>query len=170
MLKSVLPGLVSMKANTAVGFVLLALALGFSRHAAGRRVVLACVLAVVGLGAATLVEYWGNVDLGIDEVFFRDDARAVATSHPGRMAPFTAFNFVLAGSAVWLVLRPRWVRVAQGLALGVMLGALSKVMGYLFHSASFYRFGAFTALALHTAIGFWARGVGGDWGCARRLG
>jgi PAS domain S-box-containing protein len=163
-LKSVVPGQVSMKVNTAVGLALVALALRLSgKYAGGPRrdwIALCGALAAVALGAATLAEYWLKVDLGIDEFFFRDSAHAVATSNPGRMAPLTAADFVLLGVSLWLIRRPRAVLVAQVLAVLVIFSALFSLIGYVYHASRFYQLGEFTAMAVHTSTAFLALGVG----------
>jgi len=88
---------VPMQYNTALGFVfcgaaLLGLALGRPRVG----VAAAGIAAVIG--SLTLVEYIGQVDLGIDELFMEHEV-TVKTSNPGRMAPNTALCFVLIGLA-----------------------------------------------------------------------
>lgn len=100
-LKSVLPGAVSMKANTALCFVLAGAALALlagataspGRTRAGRLLALLVIL----IGALALGEYLFGWRLGIDELLFKDDPGTVATSAPGRMAPSTAVGFLLLG-------------------------------------------------------------------------
>src|SRR5678816_1120679 len=58
-LQTLLPGLSSMKSNTAVGFVLLGIALAFSERSVARWASVGVTL----LGLATLVEYAGARDL-----------------------------------------------------------------------------------------------------------
>src|SRR5271170_2930880 len=89
LLKSVFPGLVTMKANTAIGLALSGLTLALlSREQVGTPIrfcsaVLSVV--VVALGALTLGEYFFGWSLGIDELLFRDATTSVGTSQPGRM-------------------------------------------------------------------------------------
>src|SRR3954464_8387488 len=89
-LKTVLPGTVEMKANTALGLLAAALSLAilsgrvrprWSAFAQGLG------LAVALLGLATLAEYVFEFDLGIDELFFRDPHPG--TTPPGRMSPYS---------------------------------------------------------------------------------
>ncbi|RYZ96086.1 MAG: hypothetical protein EOP11_23950, partial [Proteobacteria bacterium] len=72
--KSVLPGFISMKANTALGLFLLSLAglLSVSDGLGGLRLPLRNLLAlgVFLLGSATLAEYLFAVDFKIDELLF----------------------------------------------------------------------------------------------------
>ncbi len=163
-LKNVLPGQVSMKANTAVGLALVALALGLTEQRAGRfwpdRISIICALAAAVLGAATLIQYVLKTNLGLDELLFRDSFNAVATSHPGRMAPLTAVDLVLLGVSLWLVRRPRTVLVAQALAVLVGFNALFSLIGYVYHVSQFYQLAQFTAMAVHTSGAFLVLGLG----------
>jgi len=107
---------VAMNANTAVGLAIAALALwllaGPESPPWRRRVALACALAVATLGAATSTEYLLKTSLGIDQLLGRQSSIEINTLYPGRMAPETAFNFVLLGAALYLMALPRLVVVA----------------------------------------------------------
>src|SRR5688572_10403521 len=83
-LKSVLPQFASMKANTALSFVLLGVAL-FAAHAREplRRAHRPVALVALALAALTLLQYATGIELGIDQVVFADP---VATTWPGRMS------------------------------------------------------------------------------------
>lgn len=160
MLKSVFPGLVTMKANTAIGFILGGTCISFwhrgSRESQSRRIALICAILVVALGLLTLIQYGFGINLGIDELFFKESVDAVATANPGRMAPNSALNFLLLGSALVLICipRPNYL-AAQGLTILGFLIAFFGFLGYLYGNAFFYRLDkAFTAMALHTAVGF----------------
>jgi hypothetical protein len=75
-LKTVVPGLVTMKANTAVALALCSVSLwlllpeaaGISRRA----IAMLLGLTVALIGAATLCEYLFGVNLQIDQILFRD--------------------------------------------------------------------------------------------------
>ncbi len=101
-LKSVLPGLVTMKPNTALAFVLSGVSLWLSlsgartdARQAQRRIAQACAVIVVVIGLLTLAEYVSGLDLGIDQRLFAEPSGAVGTVTPGRMAPTTALNFLM---------------------------------------------------------------------------
>jgi PAS domain S-box-containing protein len=105
-LTSISPYWVSMKPNTALcvaalGGVLLLASSGGSperrRVRATSRVVLASLVFLVGL--LCLAENATGVNLGIDELLFRDLPGAVHTVAPGRMSPLTALCLVLLGLA-----------------------------------------------------------------------
>jgi len=82
-----------MKANTALGFVLAGLSLMLlarpnpSLKAQRLSQMFAAVTALIGF--LTVCEYIFSVNLGIDQMLFRESANAVGTLSPGRMAPNT---------------------------------------------------------------------------------
>ena len=71
-LKSVVPGLISMKVNSALCFVLLGGALASAPHQAWRPIRWALLTGAAGIAVATAFEYGAGRDLGIDELFVRD--------------------------------------------------------------------------------------------------
>lgn len=153
LLKSVLPGLVSMKANTAAGFLFGGAALLLSRERADtgrRRAAQACAAAMALLGALTLAEHVVGWDLRIDQVLFRSAPSAADTAAPGRMAPETASSFLLLGVALLLLDTETrgGHRPAQALALLAGLAAVLALLGYLYGVAGSMR------MALHTAAAF----------------
>lgn len=158
-LKSVLPGIVTMKPNTAVGLLASGAAVLLSGRRAGGRgeaaARLALAMFVCLLGFATLVEYAGEIDLGIDQVLFRDDPGAVRTPYPGRMAPVTALAFVLtAVGLIGIEARGTGVRrVTDAFALGAGLLAFLGFVGYLYGVESLSGVLGYTGFALHTAVG-----------------
>jgi PAS domain S-box-containing protein len=169
LLKSLHPALVTMKANTALCFVLIGAALVLLRHGeapvplARRRAALACACVVGLIGALTLCEYALHCDLRIDQMLFREATGAVGTAFPGRMAPNTALNFLLIALALALLDVEAWRRhrPADYLALGVGTITLVALSGYVYDVEALYgRFGRFTPMALHTAVIFLAVSAG----------
>lgn len=155
-LKTMLPGLPSMKPNTAVAFLLGGAALWLLQSdTADRRVRLirrACIVLFVAMGALTLSEYLFGWNLGIDELLFRG-ASGKGIQFPGRMAPVSAISFCMGGIALWLhdSTQPRYL-LAQLVALGVGLLALLGLVGYLYDVNSLASFFSYSALALHSAV------------------
>lgn len=153
-LKSVVPGLVSMKANTAFSLLALGTALFLLNerycNTARKRTSLLLSLLVAGLAGLTLLQDILNVNLGIDELLFRDDTRATATSYPGRMAPVTAVCLVLASLALLRV--DRGPRSSRYMAMAALVLALLGISGYVFGVESLYRVSTFTSIAVHTAV------------------
>ena len=161
-LKSVLPGLVTMKANTALCFVLIGLALWCLQmkradHVWSRLTAELCVFVLLSIGLVTMCEYAFQWNPGIDQLLFQDSASAVLTSSPGRMALNTAINFVLIALAFLFSSRKR-VRldhVAQSLTLFVVYTSLLALVGYFYGAAPLYFGQKFsTAMAFHTAVFF----------------
>lgn len=156
--KSVLPGLVSMKANTAINFILGGVSLcNFrTRNKEIRVYPSAFAMLLILIALLTLIEYIFNLNLGIDQLLFKDSANAIATAHPGRMAPNTALTFILIGSALLLLnrSRPKYT-LAQLFSIVGFLIAFLGFLGYLYGNAYFYQLDrAWTGMALHTSIAF----------------
>ncbi len=161
-LKSVVPSLTTMKANTAVCFALTAAALWLSRTAESRRrnAAAVCILAfaVIGIAAVTLGEYAFGVNTGLDELLFRDVEHAGTAYPPGRFAPGTGACFLLLAAA--LLSLDAWPRIAHGFTLAAALVALIGLIGYLYNLPTLYGAGRYISLALHTVIGFLALTTG----------
>ncbi|MFA5044877.1 MAG: PAS domain S-box protein [Paludibacter sp.] len=98
-LKSLQSNTVTMKANTAVAFLLSGLVLVFMKQESPvyKILIRICGLFIAVLGMLSLGEYLWGTDFGIDEFFIRETANAIGTSNPGRMAPNTALNFSVIG-------------------------------------------------------------------------
>jgi hypothetical protein len=158
-LKGFLPGLISMKINTAVGFVLAAYGLSrMARERMERRdvaVAAACAAAICALGVLTLVEHLTAVDLGIDQALVRDAQEDGNPGLPGRIAPVTAFNFVLVGIALLcLGTGRRGTRIAGQTA--VVLVAMASVIALTADLLDVSLLPGYSQMALHTAVGFFA--------------
>lgn len=158
-LKSLHPSLVSMKPNTALAFLLIGLSLHLSQQQTSRRSLLIAhwsALAVSTIGLLTLAEDMLGSNFGIDQLLFTEIRSAVATGMPGRMSPITAFNFVLAGIAMYSLDAEfnRSTRPAQFLALVMLVVALLALLGYAYDIRSLYGFASYTRMALHTACAF----------------
>ena len=154
-LKGPIPGLVQMKANTAIGLFAMggSLFLLTLRPSEGIRRAAALVGGVgVLIGALTIFEYLLGRNLGIDELFFRD-TKAVATVHPGRLAPQTAIEFMCLGTALVVSSRRNarrgLVDALSGLAFVV---ALFAILGYVYGAPTLNKLPSLTPMALHTAI------------------
>ena len=166
-LKSVVPGLIEMKANTAIGLFFSGLALFLyrspatdgSRPATWRRRARQGSAAIAGLiGTLTFGEHLTGWDLGIDQLLFRDPALEEGLYFPGRMAPLSTVNFVLMGAALLLLDRGRVLRSAfvasEYLASAVALTSALVVFGYVFGVTSLVEIQDYTSMAIHTAAGF----------------
>ncbi|MBW4678838.1 MAG: PAS domain S-box protein [Microcoleus vaginatus WJT46-NPBG5] len=158
-LKTVVPGLVTMKANTAACFIMGGTALWlWHRHPTDQSKRLwAQILAgtVLGIGLLTLLQYGLGRNFGIDELLFKAATDTVGTSAPGRMAPNTAFNFVILGAALLLLVGPyAYYQSMQILSLIALLVALLGLLGYVYQVKTLYGVGSYTQMAVHAAFGF----------------
>ncbi len=169
LLKSLLPGLVDMAANTAAAFVLAGASLWLSAPPTGamasRRAawVARILAAIVGaLGLLTLGEYGFGWDLGIDQLLFADAAPSSRTPFPGRMALMAAVNLVLLAVALLLldVDTRGGRRPSNWLALAIAANAFLAILGYVYGVDALYRVAALSSMALHTAIAFVVISVG----------
>jgi methyl-accepting chemotaxis protein len=160
LLKSIHPSLVTMKANTALAFLLSGIALLMLQAgpADQRKLRIArwCALAVALVGLLTLSEYILGRDLGIDQLLFREPGGAVGTSTPGRMSPNTALNFLLIGLALRFIdyESAEKYRPAQYLTLAAVAVALLALLGYAYNVKALYGFASYTKMALHTVVAF----------------
>jgi PAS domain S-box-containing protein len=157
LLKSVFPGFVEMKANTAIAFLLSGIAL-FQLHRKDlsntqRWLTKISSLIVLSIGALTLFEYAFGVNLAIDEMFFHDAVTNPAF-FPGRMAVPTAFCFFLIGSVLFLFTLSGMYRLSQSIAMIVGGFSLLALCGYFYNVASLYTLYTNNPMALHTAISF----------------
>jgi diguanylate cyclase (GGDEF)-like protein/PAS domain S-box-containing protein len=143
-LRTVLPGYASMKPNTAVALVAIAVAVVMMDR--GRWTVSLGAFATV-LGGATLLEYLLGRPLGIDVLL---PGIQMGDDDP-RMAPASALALLLLGLAVIAGRRGR-TKAMRGLALaGFGLGHVA-VLGYAYKVSSLYTVGGFTSMAVHSAV------------------
>ncbi len=165
-LKSVLPGLVSMKANTALCFILGGASLWLLGSGKGgkrtRQIGQLAALSIASIGLVTLGEYLFSWDAGIDQLLFRGPAGGVGTSNPGRMAVLTALNFILLGLALLsLDLETRrGYRPADFFTLLITLISITCLTGYAYGAKPLYGIGFFTTIAVHTAATFVILSIG----------
>jgi len=157
-LTSILPGMSTMKANSAVAFILCAMALwslqNRQTNQQARLLANTCAAVVLLIAVLTLGEYIFNHDFGIDQLLFQDHVRPTGTSFPGRMSPVAALNFLLLSCAL-LLMDNRWSSWPnQSLTLVALIIASVAVIGYIYGVSPLYTIGAFASMALHTALTF----------------
>jgi PAS domain S-box-containing protein len=160
-LTSILPGLATMKPNTALCFVLAGFALWLMRLRPGEqrsmragqvRAGEALAAVVSSAGLVSLIEHMYGVGLGLDGVFFHQTLIRGGGLHPGWMSPATALGFLLLGCALLLLQGSgRWAFVGQGCGLLSALNGLIAMVGYLYGIRSLYEISAYATMALHTS-------------------
>ncbi|ATB39796.1 two-component sensor histidine kinase [Cystobacter fuscus] len=159
-LKGLRPGLPTMKANTALCFILSGAALliaGLTRPPpALRRASVASAVLVVLISSLTLVQYVLDVNLGLDELLVVDPARHVELGYPGRMAPNTTLCFLLLGMALLCLEMETRVVGWPSQYLAALVGVISLVglAGYLYGQQEFTGIARYTQMAVHTTACF----------------
>jgi len=159
-LKSLHPDLVTMKANTALSFILIGTSLWLlqTKRSDKRIAIIAqvCAGAVASIGLLTIGEYLFGYDLGIDQIIFTESSGAIGSFAPGRMGLNTAFNFLILGlSLILLDLETRsGHRPAQFLALVAVLMSIVTFIGYLYGAHSLIGLAGYTQMAVHTSLAF----------------
>jgi PAS domain S-box-containing protein len=148
-LKSFVPGLLTMKVNTAIAFVLLGAGL-LLRTRASRAAVVA-TSAVIALSAAVGSQYLLGRDLGIDQWLFRELPGQVGTIDPNRMSPTTVVCFLMIGTGLLFVGRRGVERIAAPLLLGALLIAFLNVLDSAFGATLPTLLAGYTQMALVTA-------------------
>jgi PAS domain S-box-containing protein len=162
-LKTVVPGLASMKANTAACLVVCGCSLWLWHREAGDERFIGALLAgaATAVVTVTLLEHASGWDLGIDQVLASDRGAPVGQA-PGRMAVNTAIAFVCAGSALTMLwTRPRAARdLAAWLGWAAATIGLLAIVGYSTELSALQRIGPDVPIALHTGCGLLVLGVG----------
>jgi diguanylate cyclase (GGDEF)-like protein len=161
-LKSVLPGLSTMKANTALGIAALGANLVLMQIAGGRRSRLAARTmagSALAIGWLTLAEYAFRWNIGIDQLLFRDPATPVA-AFPGRPAAATALMIGLLAAAQLCTGRQALHIVRTIAALAASSVAWASLNGYVFGPQALREVPMFGSVALHTAASMLLLGIG----------
>lgn len=172
----VLPHAPTMKANTALGFVLSGCAMllhtlhgRFARPAA--RLALACSALAGALAVLTLLEYVFHTDLRIDQLLVADRITP-AQSFPGRMGVNSAICLLLSASCVWLLGWRRTGRTYSG-ALA-WLGALISAIAVTALAAHFeagsegYNWLNMSSMPVYTAVLYVLQGLAFVWAASKR--
>lgn len=158
-LTSFMNGHAAMKANTASGIILLAIALLIQTLWPQKGLFLSRVFStlVIALGFFSLIQDVFNLNLGLDEVLITDfETRLKNNAPPGRMSPITAICFIAMGISL-LVNRSSEIKlviISQWLAHCVTFVAFTAILGYLFNVPVFYKLSFLTSMAVHTAVCF----------------
>jgi PAS domain S-box-containing protein len=159
------PGWVTMKVNTAIGFLtagvglFLAVPDGDDRHARAAAVRI-CAGFVAAIGFATLAEHAFGQDFGIDQWLVAEPAGAVGTLVPGRMALLTAINFAAFGLALLAYTTRPGAFVSTVLSLLILACSVLVVTGYFLDVEALYKLSRSTVMAFPTAMAFLLLGTG----------
>lgn len=159
-LKRPVAGTVAMNPVTALCFVLCGMALvmdtgqGFGRTV--RPIVAATVVAIAGVKLVALAM---GSDSTLDALLYASKLEGeIGQVGRNRMAPNTAFCFLLAGTSLLLYRlggdrQNKMTLWAETLAIALFLLAVVPMLGYVYEIKEFYGVMAFIPMAVHTAFG-----------------
>ena len=145
-----------MKVNTALLFLCLGAGLWLAHNDERKRTRRILGLLVVIIAGSTLAEYAFHVNLGIDELLFRDTRTPSLSAYPGRMAVATAICFLVLGLAVTFLGLKKAIALQRALVGACFALSLVALCGYLYGVKSLYAISSFSTVAVHTAAGFFA--------------
>lgn len=153
------PGSTSMNPMTAITFLLAAFACvlinNFKENKKFSGIIISLCLSVIGIGLLRLGGYLYIFDVEINHFLFTKKRSSDITVIPSRMAPNTAFAFIISGIVLLhLHIKRRQAAFADLLAITVFLIGLFCVIGYLYDAREFYAIKGFVPMALPTAICF----------------
>ncbi len=157
-LKSPSPDFSTIKSNVGLAFIFIGFSLWLLQtnriNQNNKRIAQILALATALIGLLTLIEYLLGVNIGIDQILFKEAAGTLNTSSPNRMAFSAALNLFLAGLALVLidVKTIRNYRPAQILAIIGGLISLLALMGYAYGASELYHISQYTAIALYAAL------------------
>ncbi|HEX5964708.1 MAG TPA: ATP-binding protein [Pyrinomonadaceae bacterium] len=158
-LKRIHPSLVTMKANTAVCLMLVAISVLLIQDPSAspirRRVSQACAALVALVGLLTLSQHIIGWDARIDQVLFVETKAEAGLSFPGRMGVAASLNFTLLGIALALIdaRSRRWFRVSN-IAVLLVIVITVLVSLYYFYGIEFEPIAFYFTIALHTVVAF----------------
>jgi signal transduction histidine kinase len=163
-LRGIRPGYIPMAPNTALIFFLLGILFATHDSSSRRSLVLVRIAAFVTivLVLVRLGEYFTGADFRVDRWFFQFEAERLGLAPVGKMAFFTAANFLLLGLALFFVTfsKHSWTNnIAQVLSIVAAFMGLAFSLGYLYGAPLMYG-GASIPMALNTAIAFLILGSG----------
>lgn len=153
-LKSVVPGLATMKPFTALALLLASCSLYLlsdpSTTPERRRIARLLALGTASMGGAMLLEWVFGLSLGIDDLIFRSGVHGETIQYPGRMSAATATGCLCLGLALLTVKRSTGVVPQLFCGVAVILSFLGLV-GYVLDVSALYSTTPFATMALHTA-------------------
>jgi PAS domain S-box-containing protein len=161
-LTSVLPGLASMKPNTALSFCLAGLSLWFCRSAQSappaKRITLGWVSSLFAgvvalITAGTAIEHLSGWNFYFDEILFPATLRATGVAHPGRMSFASASGLLLIAVALLLLTVPGSDRRVASQAVSLVAGLIGFVgfLAYLYGVPLLGGFDVYSTMAVHTS-------------------
>lgn len=155
-IKRIYPGLVAMNPATAVVFILSGLSLFlFSLGAKYKFISYTLSLIIFLIGALKLLEIIFGIQIGVDQILFKEKLSSGLDSIPNRIAPNTAINITLIGLSLMLFNHNyKFFKLALILTVIVAVISVLAIFGYTYNFAQLYGISSFIPMALHTAASF----------------
>ena len=152
---SLIPGAATMKANTALGFVLTGgIGLFFNQSSVFKAYLMrGLAIFLLLLAVLTIFEYLFDISLGIDSLMVEDSFSSVVRN---RMSPATATCFLLVslGALVFHKKRKLNLQIAQSLWLLVMITSFLSIVTYILNIPAAQKTELFSSMAIHTSVLF----------------
>ena len=159
-------GSLVMPPNTSLAFVVAGASLWIQRQRPTntllRVVALALAIVVLVFGSLLFAERLFDLHLGLGRLLFGNRADAYSELSSSKMATNSAVAFMLAGTALFALDAPFkwWGRTVQWLATAGLLIASAAIVGYLYDVRALYQVDIGAAMAVSTAIAFFALHAG----------
>ncbi|MBV9766457.1 MAG: PAS domain S-box protein [Acidobacteriaceae bacterium] len=155
-LKTLQPGHLSIKANSALGVLLIGVAVWLNARGESNRfmrlVAPACAIVTIVLSLVTLFEYASGRNLGIDELLFRDPVITAGSVYPGRMSFPTAVALLLLACSALLLRYRIGALISQALAVTASLVCLLNAVGFLYGVHNYFGLTLHQGMALQTSL------------------
>lgn len=165
-LQTVIPGSDSMKFNTALCFVLVAMVLWLEQeHTSIRKISVVskiCSSLLFLIPFISLLQYVFGIDLFLDQLLILDLNNQQA---PGRMSLATILGFQFTTFVLLLdkLKTGVYAKLSQLLSVGIILIGLSGLMGHIFGAATLDNVMIFSSMAIHTSALFFILGINLLW-------
>ena len=157
-LKSPGPGFSTIKTNVGLAFIFIGFSLWLQQtnriNQNNKRIAQILALATALIGLLTLMEYLLGINIGIDQILFKEAAGALNTSSPNRMGFSAALSLFIAGVAL-LLIDVKSIRDYEPVQILAIIGALISLLaliGYAYGSSALYHMPQYTAIALYSAL------------------
>ncbi|MFB2935838.1 PAS domain S-box protein [Aerosakkonemataceae cyanobacterium BLCC-F154] len=162
LLTSIFPGIVPMRVNAALAFILSGASLWFwheynrengSYPRWKRSLSHQLAILVACIASLALIQFLFNINLGIDELLIKDFTPQIGYEYPGRIAMSAALKFLMLSAAL-ILLNRRIYSLAQGFAFCSFLISLLGLIGYIYQVQHFYTLFSGESIALAAVIAF----------------
>jgi PAS domain S-box-containing protein len=157
-LKSPGSGFSTIKTNVGLAFIFIGFSLWLQQthriNQNNKRIAQILALATALIGLLTLMEYLLGINIGIDQILFKEAAGALNTSSPNRMGFSAALSLFIAGVAL-LLIDVKSIRDYEPVQILAIVGALISLLaliGYAYGSSALYHIPQYTAIALYAAL------------------